>query len=124
MRGATRALAALLVAGLFAATNPALAGSREQAKRIHDRLNGTPPSTALLDSMQADIDGGNPLGAAYKAIDDANGQFYSVVLKNFVTPWTNRDQTAFAPLNDYTATVIGMVRDEVPFNTVLSTDLI
>ncbi len=39
--------------------------------------------------------------------------FYSVTLKNFVTPWTNRDQTVFAPLNDYTATVIGMVRDNV-----------
>jgi len=28
------------------------------------------------------------------------------------------------PLNDYTATIIGMVRDNVPFNTVLSADLI
>jgi hypothetical protein len=30
----------------------------------------------------------------------------------------------FVPLNDYTATVIGMVRDDVPFNTVLSADLL
>ena len=30
----------------------------------------------------------------------------------------------FAPLNDYTATVIGMVRDDVPFNTLLSADLV
>ena len=50
--------------------------------------------------------------------------FYNVTLKNFVTPWTNRDQTVFAPLNDYTATVIGMVRDDVPFNTVLSADIL
>ena len=28
------------------------------------------------------------------------------------------------PLNDYTATVIGMVRDDVPFNTVLSADML
>jgi hypothetical protein len=102
----------------------ALAGSREQAKRIHDRLNGTPPSQAVLDAMQADIDGGNAVGAAYRAIDNPNGNFYSVVLKNFVTPWTNRDQTVYAELNDYTATVIGMVRDEVPFNTVLSADIL
>jgi hypothetical protein len=47
-----------------------------------------------------------------------------VVLKNFVTPWTNRNQTVFAPLNDYTATVIGMVRDDVAFNTVLSGDIL
>jgi hypothetical protein len=29
----------------------------------------------------------------------------------------------FAPLNDYVATFIGMVRDDVPFNTALSADL-
>ncbi len=118
-----RAIAALAAFAMLISTS-AQAGSREQAKRIQDRLNGTPPTANQLDSMQSDIDGGNPLAAAYKAIDDANGNFYSVVLKNFVTPWTNRDQTAFAPLNDYTATVIGMVRDEVPFNTVLSADLL
>ena len=39
-------------------------------------------------------------------------------------PWTNRDQTVFAPLNDYTATVIGMVRDDVDFHTSLSADII
>ena len=32
--------------------------------------------------------------------------------------------SVFVPLNDYTATVIGMIRDNVPFNTVLSADLI
>jgi hypothetical protein len=50
--------------------------------------------------------------------------FYNVVLKNMVIPWTNRNQTVFAPLNDYAATVIGMVRDNVPFNTVLSGDIL
>jgi len=30
----------------------------------------------------------------------------------------------FAPLNDYVATVIGMVRDDVPFNLVLSDDIL
>jgi len=29
----------------------------------------------------------------------------------------------FAPLNDYVATVIGMVRDDLPFNTALSDDI-
>jgi hypothetical protein len=50
--------------------------------------------------------------------------FYNVTLKNMVTPWTNEAQTVFAPLNDYTATVIGMIRDEVPFNTVLSANIL
>ena len=39
-------------------------------------------------------------------------------------PGPTRDQTVFAPLNDYTATVVGMVRDDVPFNTLLSADII
>jgi hypothetical protein len=117
-------LLALLVAVLGLPATPALAGSREQAMRLHDRLNGAPPTQAVLDAMQAKVDGNDAKGAALLAIDDPNGNFYSVVLKNFVTPWTNRDQTVFAPLNDYTATVVGMVRDEVPFNTVLSADTI
>jgi hypothetical protein len=52
-----------------------------------------------------------------------NANFYNVTLKNFAAPWTNRDRSVFVPLNDYIATVIGMIRDDVPFNTLLSADL-
>jgi len=104
----------------------AVAGAREQAKRMHDRLVGTPPTEAVLSQMESMM-ASDPVGAAMLAIDKtkptASG-FYSVTLKNFATPWTNRDQTVFAPLNDYTATVIGMVRDDVPFNQVLSADIL
>ncbi len=98
------------------------AGAREQAKRIHDRLAGVPPGSTVLNDMETAIIGNDALGAAFTAMD--NSAFYSVTLKNFVTPWTNEDQTVFAPLNDYTATVIGMVRDDVPFNTLLSADIL
>ena len=98
------------------------AGSREQARRIHERLAGVPPSEAVLADMQADVAGNNATDAAYTAMDNSN--FYSVTLKNFAAPWTNRDQSVFVPLNDYTATVIGMVRDDVPFNTLLSANLV
>jgi len=92
----------------------------EQAKRMFDRITGVPPTQAQIDQMVAL---GDPIQAALQvAAEDPN--FYSVTLKNFATPWTNRDQTVFAPLNDYTATVIGMVRDNVPFNTALSADLL
>jgi hypothetical protein len=50
--------------------------------------------------------------------------FFNNTIRNLAMPWTNRDQTVFAPLNDYVATVIGMVRDNVPFNTLLSADLL
>ena len=122
---ATSAALAGCLLTIVAAT--AVAGPREQAKRMHDRLVGTPPSDTVLNQMEADIAGGSALNAALRAIDHMNptsSPFYSVTLKNFATPWTNRDQTVFAPLNDYTATVIGMVRDDVPFNQVLSADIL
>jgi hypothetical protein len=101
----------------------AIAGSREQAKRIYDRIAGVPPSDSVLTSMATSIDNtGNGKAAAAMAMDDSH--FYSVTLKNFAMPWTNRDQTVFAPLNDYVATFIGMVRDDVDFSTALSADLI
>jgi hypothetical protein len=89
---------------------------------MHDRIAGVPPATATLDAMAAQIAGGNALAAALVAVEAPS--FYNVTLKNFAAPWTNREQSAFVPLNDYTATVIGMVRDDVPFDTVLSANIL
>jgi len=103
---------------------PAHAGYREQAKQLHDRLAGVPPTAAVLQQMEDAINPalpGNASTAAYLAMDNAN--FYNVTLKNFAAPWTNRDQSIFVPLNDYIATVIGMIRDDRPFNTLLSDDI-
>ncbi len=49
-----------------------------------------------------------------------NPVFYNSTLKTWITPWTNEDRTVFAPLNDYTATVIGIIRDDRPFTEVLT----
>ena len=113
-------LVALLSLGLSVNAN---AGSREQAQRIHERIAGVPPSETVLQDMQDMIDGvqpGGPAGAAQLAMDNVN--FYNVTLKNFAAPWTNREQNVFVPLNDYIATVIGMVRDGEDFSTLLSED--
>lgn len=122
----------LAVIVLAVGCSSAFAGDleRRQAKRIHDRLAGVPPTDEIvgpsgettLDLMEADIVAGHPEAAAQRAMD--NPAFYSVTLKNFAMPWTNRAQDVFAPLNDYVATVIGMVRDDVPFDEVLSGDII
>lgn len=120
---------AMLVAGVLAsglqvsAYASSSAVSRDQAKRIHDRLTGTPASDAWITANT----GKDAVSVARTAIDPADTEssgFYNATLKNFAMPWTNRDQTVFAPLNDYVATVIGMVRDNVPFNTALSADVI
>jgi hypothetical protein len=119
MRIFTVALCLVIVA-LDAASAAEL--ERRQAKRIHDRLAGVPPSSTVLDNMEAAVMSGDTAGAAQMAMD--NSAFYNVTLKNFAAPWTNEEQTLFVPLNDYTATVIGMVRDDVPFNELLSADLL
>jgi len=113
----------LLLVAVFSVSlmTPAQAGFREQAKRIHDRLAGVPPTDIVLQDMQDLVAAGDARGAALLAINNVN--FYNVTLKNFAAPWTNRDQSVFVPLNDYIATVIGMVRDDVPFNTLLSANL-
>ena len=100
-----------------AASVGASAGSIEQAKRMHDRLAGVPPSETTLLEMKALIDGGDKRGAAEIAME--NDGFYNATLKNWVAPWTNRDFDVFTPLNDYIATVIGLVRDETDYREVL-----
>lgn len=101
-----RTVLCLLLGALSAA---AIAGPREQALQIHNRIAGVPPSETVLLQMADLIENGNVEAAVERAMD--NEHFYSVTLKNMATPWTNRDQNVFAPLNDYTATFIGMVRD-------------
>jgi hypothetical protein len=124
------AVAAAVAASLLAqAVAPAFAGPTEQAERIYERIAGVPPSAAVLNEMVLAINASSGqaglVAAAAIATDPTKAPtFYNVVLKNMVIPWTNRNQTVFAPLNDYAATVIGMVRDGVPFNTVLSDDIL
>jgi hypothetical protein len=133
-RGTRRvALCALLLAQF---STSALAGPAEQAKRIYERIAGVPPPPDVLLSMTNAIcsgpcaPGSPGLAPGSQGLLTAAGiatsapTFYNVTLKNFVMPWTNRDQTVFAPFNDYAATVIGMVRDDVPFNTALSADIL
>jgi hypothetical protein len=117
--GSSQLLRAILCASTLTLLSAnALAITKDQAKRIYDRIAGVPATDAQLTTMAA----GTPSAAALAATQDP--AFYNNTIRNLATPWTNRDQTVFAPLNDYTATVIGMVRDNVPFNTLLSADII
>jgi len=104
---------ALLGANALAA-NP----NADQATRIYNRIAGVPPTAAQL----AQMTGTDSVSAALLATQDP--AFYNNTVRNMAAPWTNRDQSVFVPLNDYTATVIGMVKDNVPFNTLLSADLV
>lgn len=100
----------------------AWAGPKDQAWKLHNRLTGVPPKKVVLDQMTSQISGGRAEDAAELAMENPN--FYNVVLKNWIKPWSNREQTSRTDLNDYVATIIGMVRDEVPFSQVLHSDIL
>ena len=113
-RGTAAALGLALLGTAAFAANP----DANQAARMYNRIAGVPPSASVLASMM----GTDAVSAALMATQDP--AFYNYTIRNLAAPWTNRDQSVFVPLNDYTATVVGMVRDNVPFNQLLSADMI
>jgi len=119
-RKLSRVIGSVLI--LAFAANGAMAGPREQAKRLHDRLAGVPPSSTVLDSMAAKITAGDAVDAAMEAME--NPAFYNTTVREFATPWTNRESSVYADLNDSTATVIGMIRDDLPFDQLLYDDVV
>lgn len=138
-RNKSSLLKSVLVLSLMTVSITTAAGvnERERAKFIHDRLAGTLATDAMLDLMEASLVAGNTEEAARLAIDGnrnkgdlyqgtiaSSGGFYNATLKNWATPWTNEAQDVFQPLNDYSATVIGLVRDDRDFSELLSQDII
>jgi len=123
-RSARRVVLAFVFCLLFFLSATASAGPLERARRMHDRLVGIPPTEVVLQDMVNLLNAtpSDPEGAALLAMQ--NPVFYTSTLKNWVTPWTNVPGTVFDELNDYTATVIGMVRDDVPFDQVLYADIL
>jgi len=120
---AAGALCALVVLMQLAPTT-ALAGQteRQEAVLLHTRITGVPPSPTNLNTMEADLVAGQKEAAAAVAIQQP--QFYNNTLKNIWLPATNRDESVFVPLNDYVVTAIGMIHDDIPFNTALSADIL
>lgn len=110
--------------------NASFAGPREQAKRIHERLTGLPPSETVLLNLETRItNDGDGVGAALDVMNGVHGSdavegFLGGTLKRMAAPWTNRDQDPFEPLNDYIATFIGLVNDDADFREFLYEDVI
>jgi hypothetical protein len=119
---AAGALGALAAFSILA--TPALAGPTERAQAVllYSRLTGAPPSATDLNTMEQDLLAGQKAAAA--AVGTSAPNFYNVTLRNLFAAESNRDQSVFVPLNDYTVTAIGMVHDDVPYNTALSDDIL
>lgn len=98
------------------------ASSRDLAYKIHNRIAGIPPSAEVLDQMAALLDAGN--GKAAIDIPLATEAFLAITVKSMALSWTNVDEKIDVPLNDFSATVIGMIRDNLPFDQILYADMI
>lgn len=114
--------AAAVTAAALLFVVPASADPLSTAIALHQRLIGAPPSESVAAAMAAKVAAGNTAAAAQIAMADT--RFYDYTLKNWVAPWTNEEQAALVPLNDFTAMVIGIIRDERDFRDVLTADLI
>ncbi len=112
----------LLIALSLSCVSFVQAGVNDQAKRMHERLTGVPPSDAVLATMVVQLNAGNGVAAAEIAMQ--NVYFYNSTLKNFATPWTDSQRSVLGDLNDYSATVIGIIRDDFDFRRALYDDIL
>lgn len=113
-------LSSFLIMMVIITSTNIFASTLEQAKQLHDRLAGVPADENTLNAMALLINNNKSIDAAYLAMQSPD--FYTTTLKLFATPWTNKQQDIFLPLNDYSSTIIGMVRDDIDFRQILQAD--
>lgn len=95
---------------------------RSQAVQMYNRIAGMPPSKEVIAKMSELIRQGKPIEAGYIATESYG--FYNIKLRRMFSSWSNVGGNADVDLNDMVATMIGMVKDNIPFNQVLSGDFI
>jgi hypothetical protein len=101
----------------FSPTEKLYASDSDLSYRIFNRLNGVPPSKDEQNAMIEYLKAGKKTEAIGIALESRF--FYNLTLKNWITPWTNEGQTTQKELNDFTATAIGFIRDDFPFDKIL-----
>jgi hypothetical protein len=91
-----------------------------KAQRLYRRLTGVPlnPSDQRLSQMASLIENGDAEKAAAIATDDP--YFYQVTVKDMAALMSNRTETPFVGLDDFQATFIGAVRDDLDARTLLT----
>jgi hypothetical protein len=119
--GTLCALALISLLGSSGAVAQTAPSPAQQALLLYTRITGVPPTGQNLTTVQ------NATAASLPAIATLalqQPQFYNVTLRNIFAAESNRDNSVFVPLNDYIVTAIGMVHDDVPYNTALSADVL
>lgn len=94
--------------------------STEKAVRLYQKLAGVPPvDMAQIEqlAMNDDLNGVADLAMKTRS-------FLSATVKAFASPMTNTSDATAIELNDFSATVIGMIRDDVPLYKMMYDDIL
>jgi hypothetical protein len=127
----------LLSMPAFSAGTDDLSKAKAQVAFVYKRLAGAPASSADIDTWGAGLVAAADKTAyltdvVAKAATD-NDKFYSVTVLNFAQIEASEERAladgsgntnSIGVLNDLTATVIGMVRDEKDYRAILSDDVL
>lgn len=91
-----------------------------QASLLYRRLVGvkTPIDDPVIQEMATHIAANDWLQAASVATKEDN--FLNITVRDFAKRMSNRDETVSVPLNDFAATVIGVTRDDLSAQQLLT----
>lgn len=104
--------------------NTQITPGRLKAQEIYQRLTGlkTPISNPLLGEMESLLNSNDPVAAAAKATADPS--FLNITVRDFASRMSNREEIITVPLNDFTATIIGFVRDNISAQKLLTENIV
>ena len=109
-----------LVTSLVSVSVNAQIDSHLEAKRLLERIAGikVPGDHALIAPMKAHIENNRWYEAAELAL--SHPSFLNVTVKQMALKMSTREETIQIPLNDFTATFIGVVRDGIDARQLLT----
>ncbi|NRA63780.1 MAG: hypothetical protein HRU19_04815 [Pseudobacteriovorax sp.] len=109
----------------------ALKVARAKVSTVYKRLASVPPPAADLENWAAayvaatDDAGKNAALLTVAQAATANDFFYSRTVRNFADPETNEGEELIEQnLSDYTATIVGFIRDGLDYRTILYDDVV
>lgn len=116
-------IGALLAAGFvpcFVQADGVRTDDEHYVQRLFQRLTGSPLSKKdpEFKAMMSEMTSGDLKRVAHVATSQLG--FYDVTLRNWVAPMSNVDQAQQVDLNDFQATIIGAVRDDLDARTILT----
>lgn len=98
------------------------AQARDHIIRLYGRVSGLPPTAAQVAELLPSMKNGNPAPTVFAAMEEDS--FYSLSLLRMFSPYSNVEGAIDERLNDFTATVIGLVRDNEDMRNMIAGDLL